>query len=359
MAAIPNSKEKELLFKTIGDLKTILIILVVLIHCYITSISKSGEIIYINRATYPVFWYVSTFLSNILASVAVPTFFLFSGFLFFYNISFFNYEAYKKKIKRRLKTLFVPYVCWNLIALGFLTIGGLLIPSMLPEKIKSITNWSIIDWLGVFWNFRGDGTPADYPLWFIRDLLVVVLFTPIIFVFIKKVKIAFIIILTIIWILYYDVHITGFSRTALYFFTIGAYCGIRKLNFVNNVSRLSSNRFLIFILLILYVVSTIAILRFSFIYNCDYIRNMNVLLGIFLLICFYTLVIQRFDVCLPLILKESTFFIYAAHGILLKPIQSLLQISMGDISETKLFVIYGLKLGGGNSNMYSIVLYHK
>lgn len=55
MAAITDTNDKELLFRTIGDLKIILIILVVLIHCYITSINKSGEMVDINRTSYPSF----------------------------------------------------------------------------------------------------------------------------------------------------------------------------------------------------------------------------------------------------------------------------------------------------------------
>lgn len=55
-----------------------------------------------------------------LAWLAVPTFFLISGYLFFYNIK----GTFAQKIKRRVKNNLFPYIAWNSIWLIVFTIFG-------------------------------------------------------------------------------------------------------------------------------------------------------------------------------------------------------------------------------------------
>ena len=54
-------------------------------------------------------------LSHVLTHIAVPTFYLISGFLFFINFQKWSWEGYKKKLSSRIKTLLVPYLLWNAI----------------------------------------------------------------------------------------------------------------------------------------------------------------------------------------------------------------------------------------------------
>lgn len=49
--------------------------------------------------------------------VAVPFFFFTSGYFFFYKVREWNVSCYKNKIRKRLKTLLVPYLLWNILAL--------------------------------------------------------------------------------------------------------------------------------------------------------------------------------------------------------------------------------------------------
>jgi surface polysaccharide O-acyltransferase-like enzyme len=60
-------------------------------------------------------------ISGIFARVAVPLFFIISGFLFYRNFDF-TFKNYILKIETRIMTLFVPYLFWNISLLIFLLI---------------------------------------------------------------------------------------------------------------------------------------------------------------------------------------------------------------------------------------------
>lgn len=59
-----------------------------------------------------------SYISYILCIVAVPNFFLMSNYLFYNNIVEQSYDLYFGKIRRRLKTLIIPYVSWITIYLA-------------------------------------------------------------------------------------------------------------------------------------------------------------------------------------------------------------------------------------------------
>ena len=68
-----------------------------------------------------------SFVSGTLASLCVPFYFMIAGFLFFYGVGKFDTSAYIRKLRKRVKTLFIPYFIWNIIGLICLLIK--LLPS--------------------------------------------------------------------------------------------------------------------------------------------------------------------------------------------------------------------------------------
>ena len=102
-----------LLSKTISYLRFPLIVGVVFIHSNMLVVNIQGTIIRYDK--WPVVAFIMNQFSSVLADVCVPLFFFISGFLFFYN-SDFSKEIYIKKVKKRIKTLFVPYIiCYNFV----------------------------------------------------------------------------------------------------------------------------------------------------------------------------------------------------------------------------------------------------
>lgn len=69
-----------------------------------------------NRETYSItsgiIYYFETCIWQFFSNLCVPMFFCISAFLLFRNIDTKNY---KEKIKRRIKTLIIPYFIWNII----------------------------------------------------------------------------------------------------------------------------------------------------------------------------------------------------------------------------------------------------
>lgn len=74
-----------------------LAVMVVLIHCGSRSFVDGGE------------WF-RTLVSDVLPAIAVPLFFVISGFLFFQGLEQWDWEKWKGKMRRRVKTLLIPYL---------------------------------------------------------------------------------------------------------------------------------------------------------------------------------------------------------------------------------------------------------
>lgn len=108
------------------------------------------------------------FFSIMLTDCAVPMFFVISGYLYFWKTPHLTKDIYRSKTKRKIIALMVPFFCWNVITClinpaRFLGAGVL-------EKITGF--WSMTMELGC-----GAG-PWDGPLWFVRDLFIVMLCAP-------------------------------------------------------------------------------------------------------------------------------------------------------------------------------------
>lgn len=123
--------------------------------------------------------YLQEGISEMLGRLAVPIFFVISGFLFFRNAE--TIEIVMKKRLRRVRTLLVPYIfaalflpCLYLI----LKLSG--VWDFLVSKSFSYLSdpwWMLL--CRVFLYNLPDNVPFAVQLWFLRDLLIVVFFTPI------------------------------------------------------------------------------------------------------------------------------------------------------------------------------------
>ena len=156
--------------QTIGLLRWVLMGLVVLIHTNLVADTGCTD------TTYGI---VYRWAGNVVW-LANPLFFLISGYLFVATDSGFSWNVFTKKCRRRMKTWLIPYLLWNTIFLLFYGVIGFLMPSALGE-IPPLQEMSFVDILKAYWCIRGEGLntgPIDGPLWFLRDLMVIALFTP-------------------------------------------------------------------------------------------------------------------------------------------------------------------------------------
>ena len=138
----------EHISKTISFLRFPLIVLVVFIHSYIMMPYHGSDV---TASEVPIFYNIEFLLSEIIACIAVPLFFLISGFLFFYRLQGFNQAKYFEKIKKRFKTLFIPYLFWSVFAILITFIVQYSVPSLLSGEAKGVISWTAGDWLAAIW----------------------------------------------------------------------------------------------------------------------------------------------------------------------------------------------------------------
>lgn len=112
------SELSSLQSKTIDCIRFPLVVMVVFIHMNpnVVNLPDAKFDFFSMQGLYN---FVGILFSHTLPSIAVPTFFFISGFLFFINIQDWSWNKYKKKLKNRIKTLLIPYLMWNLVPFLF------------------------------------------------------------------------------------------------------------------------------------------------------------------------------------------------------------------------------------------------
>lgn len=182
---------------------------------------------------------VTLALSNVIANVTVPTFFFISGFLFFANFREFSWDGYKRKLRSRVRTLLVPYLAWNIGAFVVMSVAtgvyagdlGLVLESLGNFNASILWNYVPINstelWWGANWSLA---TPYVLPLWFVRDLMVVCLLSPVVFWLVKHLGGWAIALLFLLYEARLWEPFSGMSAYGMLFFTAGAYFAIKGID---------------------------------------------------------------------------------------------------------------------------------
>lgn len=190
-----NSINSNLQYKVFDWLRYPLIIGVVFIHCF----GKEFDYDSINLMDLTPIDFYNLFrvsVSHVATHVCVPLFFIISGYLFFTKLNTWNTIVYLTKIKRRAKTLLVPFLIWNTIAVlisAFISFrqGGLI---GIQEFFSDNGYWHLY-WDSHVWNIDRTNwwgeqymstSPHLVPLWYLRDLMMVMIFSPLLFFFVVK-----------------------------------------------------------------------------------------------------------------------------------------------------------------------------
>lgn len=320
---------------TISFLRFPLIVAVVYIHF---NISRKGISVHgINYGTDNPDWYFFTInlFSSVIASIAVPLFFFISGYLFFFQKEF-NRQEYLRKLKKRVKTLLVPYLLWNLIAIIFQVVR--LIPffsSIFPGAYKSEIHLSFIRVFNTFFNntdtngiivspieytmteIINEPFPIDIPLWYIRDLMVMIIISPIIYWMIKKFHVWYIVGLCVIWylgnLIIPDGGYIHMLFTSTFFFSWGSTCSIMSIDFVETMQKV---RYLTILYIPIAIFDTLTLFTE---YNI-YIHKLGILFGIIAVINIASQIVKSGKVTINHLLLNSTFFIFALHKLIIDDI---------------------------------------
>lgn len=165
-------------------------------------------------------------LFNYLLSCAVPTFFFISGYLFFRS-GLLTRETYSYKIKRRWHSLIVPYLIWNTVALVTLLIKTLPLLSDIFPQYSGFYHSLLNIPLG-YVDLLDTGYPYDFALWFVRNLIILVLVSPLLSVMFRYFRIF---VLPLLYAVNVFAPIEVFNITdSLCFFALGASFPVLGLN---------------------------------------------------------------------------------------------------------------------------------
>jgi len=196
----------DLQSQTIDFLRFPLIVGVVLIHAYGGCLIVRGVELGTNFS-FPVNDYFQNFFSQVIGRLSVPMFFVISGYLFFYHVKW-SKRTYLYKLKKRFHTLFLPYMFWNGMAVLFSYIITLpLFKSLFPGAFANGFHYSWFRLLQDFWNVPTYSLPIAGQFWFIRDLIMLIVLSPVIFELIKRthyIGFLYLVLFGIIW--YYLVY---------------------------------------------------------------------------------------------------------------------------------------------------------
>lgn len=307
-----------------------LAVLVVLIHSFTTV--EGFDITSVNYAHLSgadCYSLLGISISRVLAQVAVPFFFFISGYLFYLNYNQWSWKKWEEKLKRRLHTLLIPYLVW--ISIAVFEVVGL---SIAAYFIKGRSLETIYEWFhnigglsGIFWsdishiepftNIFGWESYMTYPLlmpmWFIRDLMVVVLLSPFIWFALKKIPYISLLLLCLLWIVDAGTKVPGLSLISLFMFAWGGYFSIKNLCFTDAFKRIRK-----------YVLYTLFALFFA---ASVYFGGRDTQIGQIVLHIWIIVAIPAIcNIACWIIgnrkrtterlttLSDSTFFIFAAHG---------------------------------------------
>lgn len=230
--------------KTIDAIRFPLAIMVVAIHSYITIdgwsyMNVAGQGLGSNMAQ---FFMIA--IGHVLTHIAVPSFFLISGYLFFHNFGDGGIDVWKRKLMSRINTLVIPYVLWILLFILWNCVLGL-------KTVQQMGLWNWFQSIGGFKSFWCSSTwnidrvdlwgnpsissaPVLVPFWFMRNLIVcIAVFSPCYYMLFKRsthkiIRYLGIVLLSFLYSTQTSLLLPGFSVHTLFFFGFGALLSLQN-----------------------------------------------------------------------------------------------------------------------------------
>lgn len=230
----------------------------------------------------------------VFTEIAVPVFFIISGF-FFLRVSYSLKGAYMNMIKKKRDTLFIPFLLWNVYGLAFAVI-----------RHANLTDGGILGFFVDFMDCR-----YNVVMWYIRDMLTIMVCVPIYgWIFEMNRQWIYVLVIAVLLWFWKVVDCQWVSSEGLLFFLSG---GILQKNSKLLEKKMSKK--------------TIALLTIIWLLLCFErplwgigVHKLTIIIGIVVL---WQLVDYISEYWKNLLLKVSgmSFFIYASHIYILRGVK--------------------------------------
>ncbi len=204
-----------------------LILMVIFAHSTLleSNTPVSGGFIWANV------FHTSELFFRSLGAIAVAGFALISGYFFFFKEQF-TYSYYRKAIFKRKNTLLYPYILWNTIAFLALWAKNFIAQRLGFSLGVNTAELNLLDSYSIPMLFSN---PIDAPLWYIRELIIITLASPIVGLALRYLKRYAILIFAAIYLIPINL---GLAHHILFFFCLGAYLSKLRLDMVIVANKL-------------------------------------------------------------------------------------------------------------------------
>lgn len=312
--------------RRITSLRFLLIVLVVFIHNnfvaedILEGALKDGvePFAYANGAAG--IW-IQRFISDGIARCAVPIFFMFASYL-----QFMKNDRFSVLLKKRTKSLVIPFFLWPILNIapyvGIKLALSKVAPSLFgrPGVIPQM-EWTLADWFHAFFGYSDmtEGrTFGGYviQMWFVRDLFILILLSPLLRLAKKKFPVCTIIAVSFFY--FGDVRPFFVAEQALFYYTLGLYWAESDFNLFAFADKIKWKA-LIPLYLLLWLYRWIFGAEYSFSYW------LMVFVSCIVLLKFSALLVKNEKIFSKLkYLAEFSFWLFAVHmPFLLNALQTL------------------------------------
>lgn len=315
----------EIAQRKIGEIELLrwpMAVLVVCIHAdFLNSdLLSNGRVINVNDLGSV--YLIITYISQILGRIAVPLFFMISGYLFFRNfVETASLEVklswYKKKIKGRVSSLLVPLISWNLLMCTYFVLKQYTPIRAFCPNLN--IDWTILAVISAPFDFICDNShtaPIDNPLWFVRNLFFIALLTPIFFK--KRIAVVILGLCTIVW-MFNPKDDYSVLPTIIFFISGGALSMYNKAIYICRTKMVVSSIAIMYLLL-----SFVDLLYYNKSVYCQPLHNIAIMVGCVFALSISSLVASETKWRIPSLFSESSFVIFAFHSFVLYDIQKIM-----------------------------------
>ena len=280
--------------RKIQHLSFLLVCLIVWLHS--TPCDEHGSLPFVFRVTG---------VTNAQGQSAVPFFFFVSGFLFFLS---YDPGSAAGKLRRRFRSLVVPYLLWNLLA----AIGWLVVEALLGAVyVEPCSRYEGVD--GFFYLFLDSGHLSVF--WYVRNLIVYAFLSPVAYYAIRQRYIgAALVVLSAAVSISFELPYSGLVYW-LPFYLAGCWAGLHRKTFFSLQRPAMAQATLIMLWLLFFTIMV-------------YRPNTRLIL-LFRLLSPWALTILYDRLHLDVVMKSSragsySFLLYALHWVPLYVLQEYL-----------------------------------
>lgn len=250
--------------------------------------------------------------------LAVPAFFLISGYYFFTHFDGWNTSLWIDKLKKRVFTILIPFILWNVIALVQYILRAVIVKE--PFSFAQL--------------FAERGIIIDYPLWFLRDIMLMSLLAPLVYVIVRKLGIWFFVAMLAFPLIGIWTSRRILTYNAVVYFSLGAYLQIRGNDIVGSFRKIGWQSLCIYIAMVF----TARVVCPSNPVLAGACRYLLVLSGVVILFCVSGLLVEKDVVRVNRFLSNSSFFIFASHALFLGSVAAIIGKILPDTSAAILMV---------------------